>query len=605
MKIMRHAVIFIFLLANLVSGGRLFAQSDSDTQSQLKKVESGLVPPVRFEGDSVWTIEGRMKHYGVPGLSIAVVKDSKIAWVKSYGIMDRTSRLPVTNETLFQAASISKAVSSYAALKEVERGKLSLDQDVNLYLKSWKVPENEFNKDKKVSLKYLLSHSAGVTVGGFLGYKVSDQVPTLLQVLNGEAPANSPPIRVDKIPGGSFRYAGGGYVILQQMLMDIEGKSYPEIMNELVLQPLGMTHSTYSQPLPDSKLKWAATGYLPDGSEVPGKRHTYPEMAPAGLWTTAEDLARFIIDIQLTLKGKSSKIISKEMADQMTSSLIEKYEGLGIFLGQKDGDSYFNHGGWNEGFSSQFVGSKDKGYGIVVMTNGNQPLLVNELIRAVANTYNWPGVLPVYKKMEITAIDMQQDTGRYLAEKHEVIKLYAQGDKLFFQKNFEEPDELFKIADNTFTRRNWDAKIKFVVNPSDHIRHIVFLEESDSVRYLNPKLKTGEKVPYELVLDGQFEKALSAYQQINSGNSAIDAGHLNQIGYQLLRMKKSKEAVAIFRLNTLLFPDNFDVYDSLGEGYMNAGDKILAKENYLRSLKLNPNNKNATKMLRQLDNPGQ
>ncbi|MGY0039672.1 serine hydrolase domain-containing protein [Pedobacter sp. NJ-S-72] len=190
----------LFLIASLYCQN-ISAQTDNITKAEIRKVESGLVPPVRFEGDSVWTIEDRMKHYGVPGLSIAVIKDSKIIWVKSYGVTDRETKRPVTDQTLFQAASISKPVSAYAALKEVERGKINLDEDVNSYLKSWKLPENEFTAKKKVSLKYILSHSAGLTASGFAGYAISDKVPTLLQVLNGATPANSGAIRVYKEPG--------------------------------------------------------------------------------------------------------------------------------------------------------------------------------------------------------------------------------------------------------------------------------------------------------------------------------------------------------------------------------------------------------------------
>ena len=266
------ACILIFGLA--FQQNSIFAQSGLNTKEQIRKVESGLIPPVRFEGDSNWRIEDRMKLYGVPGVSIAVISDSKIAWVKSYGVVDQESKQPVTDQTLFQAASISKAITAYAALKEVERGKFNLDQDINRYLSSWQLPDNEFTKEKKVSLRHLLSHSGGITVSGFAGYTVHEKVPGLMQVLNGEPPANSGPVRVDKIPGTGFRYSGGGYCIIQQMLIDIEGKAFPAVMNDLVLQPLGMKNSTYNQPLPASQLRLAATGYRSDRSMTIGKRHT-------------------------------------------------------------------------------------------------------------------------------------------------------------------------------------------------------------------------------------------------------------------------------------------------------------------------------------------
>jgi CubicO group peptidase (beta-lactamase class C family) len=599
------ASIGILFLIVSVYCQNILAQTDNKTKAEIRKVESGLIPPVRFEGDSAWTIEGRMKHYGVPGLSIAVIKDSKIIWIKSYGVTDRETKLPVTSRTLFQAASISKPVSAYAALKEVERGKINLDEDVNSYLKSWKLPENEFTAKKKVSLKYILSHSAGLTASGFAGYAIPNKVPTLLQVLNGVTPANSEAIRVYKEPGGTFSYSGGGYCIAQQMLIDIEGKPFPEIMQELVLGPLGMKNSTYSQPLPAEKLKWAATGYLPDGKQTPGKRHTYPEMAPAGLWTTAEDLAKFAIDLQLTIKGQSKKVLSQQMADKMTSPLIEPFEGLGIFLEKKQQDIYFNHGGWNEGFSSKIIAHKDKGYGLAILTNGNQPMLIEELIRSVASTYEWPNyVLPVYKKIQITAADIENNGGRFRSEKYELIRIYANGEKLFLQKNAEEPEELFKVAADTYALRNWETQTKIVRNPSDHIRYMASVLSTDSVPYTNPELKAEEKVPFEFILDGQFEKALSAYKQAKTESPehfALSQPYINRLGYRFLKIKEIKKAIDIFKVNTILYPNSGDVYDSLGEAYLAAGDKNQARINYLLSLKLDPKNTNAAKIIKSLD----
>jgi CubicO group peptidase (beta-lactamase class C family) len=599
------SVFGLFLLISLQCS-TIYAQYDSKTKAQIKKVETGLRTANRFEGDSVWTIEGRMKHYGVPGLSIAVIKDSKVIWAKSYGVMDRGSKQPVTNQTLFQAASISKPVSAYAVLKEVERGKINAEEDVNRYLKSWKLPDNEFTKEKKVNIKHLLSHSGGLTVGGFAGYQISEKVPTLLQVLNGEKPANSPAIRVDKVPGGTFRYAGGGYCVLQQMLIDIEGKPFPQIMNELVLGPLGMKNSSYHQPLPADRLKFAATGYLPDRSETGGKRHTYPEMAPAGLWTTAEDLAKFAIDLQLTVKGQSSKVLSQEMAVKMVSPFIEEFEGLGIFLEKKGNDRYFGHGGWNEGFSSRFTAGKDSGDGVVILTNGNQPPLIDELTRSVAEVYNWPNyAAPVYQKQEISKENLEYLSGRYRTDRYDLMKVYGDGGKLFLMKNSEEPEQLFKIAENTFvTLSSSDYKVKVVVNPADQVKHLALVWGTDSVKYINPLLKAGEKVPYEFILEGQFDQALAAYQQMKKEHPdyhTVEQRYINDMGYRLLRIKEVKKAIDLFKVNTFLYPEQSDVYDSLGEAYLANGDKKLSKENYLKALKLNPNNENAAKILKTLD----
>lgn len=599
------SVLGFFLLISL-QYSNIYAQYDRETEALIRKVESGLIRPNRFVGDSVWTIEGRMKHFGVPGLSIAVIKNSKVVWAKSYGIVDRGTKQPVTNKTLFQAASISKPVSAYAALKEVERGKINPEENVNSYLKSWKLPDNQFTKEKKVNLKHLLSHSGGLSVGGFAGYPVSEKIPTLTEVLDGKKPANSPAIRVDKVPGGTFRYSGGGYCVMQQMLIDLEGKPFPQIMDELVLGPLGMKNSSYRQPLPADRLKFAATGYLPDGSETKGKRHTYPEMAPAGLWTTAEDLAKFAIDLQLTIKGQSKKVLSQAMAVQMISPFIEEFEGLGIFLEKKGNDRYFGHGGWNEGFSSRFTASKDSGDGVVVLTNGNQPPLVDELIRAVAATYNWPNyVAPVYQKLELDKGELDYLSGRYRTDKSDLMKIYGEGGKVFLMKNSEQPEQLFKIAEHTFVVANSsDYKIKVVINPADQVKHLALIWGTDAVKYINPVMKADEKVPYEFILEGQFDQALAAYQQMKKEHPdyhTVEQRYINDMGYRLLRMKEIKKAIDLFKVNTFLYPDESDVYDSLGEAYLADGDKKLGKENYLKALKLNPNNDNAAKIVKSLE----
>ncbi|WP_159471629.1 serine hydrolase [Dyadobacter sp. 3J3] len=359
----------------------------------IRSVERNLCKKGYESGDSLWNIQERMKFYGVPAVSIAVIRDNKIFWSRAYGILDKESKESASVHTLFQAGSISKPVAAYGALSEVLKGKINLDENVNTYLTSWKLPDNQFTKEKKVTLKHLLSHTGGITVHGFLGYSPDLPVPTLLQVLNGEPPANSPAIRVDKIPGKEWRYSGGGYTIMQQMLIDIEKKPFPAVMKSRVLDPLQMKNSTYDQPLPSDKLKLAATGYLPDGTMTKGKRHTYPEMAAAGLWTTSDDLARFAIDIQLTLQGEGSKVLSKTAAEQMLTPVLGTY-GLGLDILKTGGDIYFQHGGWDEGFSSHLIAHKEKGYGVVVLTNSNHPDFISELIRSVALTEQWDNYLP-------------------------------------------------------------------------------------------------------------------------------------------------------------------------------------------------------------------
>src|SRR5918999_5166650 len=326
-----------------------FGQARSNLDAEIKRVEQGLLPPVLIKGDPAWTIEERMKFYKAHGLSVAVIKDFKIHWARAYGVKDLETKEPVSTETLFQAGSISKSVNAMIAMKKVEQGKISLDANINDKLTTWKLPENDFTAKKKVTLKNLLSHTAGTTVHGFPGYAVNERMPTLVQVLDGAKPANTVAVRVDLEPGTRYRYSGGGTTITQLALMDIEKKPYPEIARETVLKPLKMTNSTYSQPLPANWRPKAATGYRRDGKEVEGKIHVYPEMAAAGLWTTPTDLAKFAIEMQLSLAGRSNKVLSKVSTDLMTTAFMES-TGLGFFIHKYGSALYFGHDGADEGF---------------------------------------------------------------------------------------------------------------------------------------------------------------------------------------------------------------------------------------------------------------
>ncbi len=578
------------------------APKSESAEDDIKKVETGLINPVYLEGDSTWTIEARMKHYHVPGVSIAVINKGKIAWMKSYGVMDEETKAPVTRETLFQAGSISKPVAAYAALKITEEGKMDLNENVNTYLKSWKLPDNEFTKDKKVALKHLLSHTGGLTVHGFPGYSPDLPVPTTVQVLDGLPPANTVAVRVDKVPEESFRYSGGGYTIMQQMLVDVEGKPFPEILKEKVLVPLHMNNSTYDQPLQATQLKMAATGYLPDGTMTKGKRHTYPEMAAAGLWTTAEDLATFAINIQKTMQGDSGKVLSKVMTDKMLTPFVADFIGLGLFLNKRKEDIYFGHGGWDEGFSSEMVAHKTKGYGVVVLTNSNHPEFISEVIRSVANTYGWSNYVPVYKKTDMDTTKFAGITGRYKNSSDGLITMYKEGNRLFKKSLRGTPTELFQISDSSYITRESEDVIQFKTNPADGQINILLVENGKQ-EYTHPRLKDNEQVPYEFILKGDVEAARKAYQALLTANpkdESISEGNLNWQGYDMLNQGKIKLALDIFKVNTLLHPTSANVYDSYGEALAKNGDIDQAIVNYKKALAIDPKLEGSQKMLAEL-----
>ena len=362
-------------------------------QQLISTFENHLKHALRVKGEAEenFNLEERMLHHHVPGLSLAIINNGEVEWAKSYGVKQSGSPEPVTPETLFQAASISKPVMAAAAMRLVQEGLLDLDEDVNLKLKSWQVPENEFTGTEKVTLRRLLSHTAGLTVHGFGGYAEGEPVPSLQQILDGQEPANSEPVRVDTLPGSLWRYSGGGSTIVQQLLMDVLGKPFPQILQELVLERAGMLNSVYSQPLSASLAGREAAAHHEDGQPYKGSWHTYPELAAAGLWTTPADLARYTIEIRKAFLGQSEKLLNQEIARQMLTPHLGSW-GLGPHIGKsQDGTrAWFEHGGSNAGFRCRFLMFLESGQGFVAMSNAEQgTFLISEIQRSLAHTYGW------------------------------------------------------------------------------------------------------------------------------------------------------------------------------------------------------------------------
>lgn len=580
------------------------AFSQSDLKSQLTRVEKGLLPPVPVKGDSTWSIEERMKFWKVPGVSVAVIKDFKIVWAKGYGVKDVESKEPVTADTLFQAASISKPVSAMTALKKVEEGKLALDENINNKLTSWKIPDNEFTAKKKVTLANLFSHTAGLTVHGFPGYHSAAKFPTVPQILDGTEPANTAPVRVDIEPGTKVRYSGGGTTVAQLALMDIEKKSFPQIADETVLKPLSMTNSTYQQPLPLKLAKKAASGHDFSGSVIPGKFHVYPEMAPAGLWTTPTDLAKFAIEMQLSLAGKSNKVLSKEMATKMVTPFLDPNSGIGFSIDTKANNVYFGHGGANNGFRCQLMVHRDKGYGAVVMINSDNGPILYEILRSIANEYQWGEYVPEpAEKLSLDTTTLDQYVGRYLMDVDRVFSITKTDSRLFSEAPHVPKTELSPLADGSFIRKLDGARITFKKSEEDKITALslaMFGRNFDSIRLIDDKL-----LPSELILQGKITEAIEAYRKIKTeapNNTIVQEGRFGNFGFYLLRTNKTAEAIAIYRLNTELYPQSSNAFTNLANAYIKSGNKSEAILNLKKALQINPKNWEATEYLHHLEN---
>jgi CubicO group peptidase (beta-lactamase class C family) len=377
------------LVVLVCASGALLGQTQAPTQ-----VPAQPAPPVvQYAAGPIDPAEmaALLKQFNVPGVSIAVIKDFKIEWANGYGIADAEAGTPVTADTMFQAASISKTVAAMTSMRAVQDGRFALDQDVDTILKSWKLPGGEFTKDRPVTPRGLMSHTSGTGDGfGYPGYAPGAPLPTLVQMADGLPPSNRPQVRLERPPFTGFKYSGGAVQLQELVLTEAVGKSLVELARDWVLNPIGMANSTYEQPLPASREKQAARAHNRTGARMGDPWHVYPEHAAAGLWTTPTDLAKFLIEVQTTLAGKSNRVLSRGMMLEMVTPVGVGPYAVGFSVEKRGEGWYFGHGGSNWGFQCTMTAHRLKGYGVVIMTNGdNGPALMQVLRDRIQQAYQW------------------------------------------------------------------------------------------------------------------------------------------------------------------------------------------------------------------------
>jgi len=329
-----------------------------------------------------------MRAYDVPGISVAVIHKGRIDWARGWGVRDLVTCAPVTPDTAFQAASISKVVTAMIALRLVEQGKIGLDRNINDALRSWQLPKDEKLAPHGITLRELLSHTAGLNVHGFdHGYQPGAPLPTVVEILEG---ADGPPVRSILPAGAQFEYSGGGYMVAQLALTDASGMSFADLARHEVLGPLGMMRSAFAMP-PSPAIRADMAFGSAWGKPIPGNYEVLPMLAPAGLWTTAGDLARLMIDLQASAAGKKGHRLSPAMTREMMTPVKDNW-GLGLAL-YTNGPLRFGHDGVNTGFESFMIAYAGKGEGIAVLTNGGDGRKITaEIVRAVATDYGWPEI---------------------------------------------------------------------------------------------------------------------------------------------------------------------------------------------------------------------
>jgi CubicO group peptidase (beta-lactamase class C family) len=452
------------------------ARYSKDIEEKIKQVENNLSGWVHIQ-DSVneWNLQQRMGVYKIRGLSIAVVHNYIIEWARGYGVMDTATQKPVTTQTLFQAGSISKSLNSVGVLKLAQDKKIDLYTDINNYLHTWKFPYDSLSKGTKITVANLLSHTAGLTLHGFPGYARGDTIPSLTEVLNGKPPANTRPIRSQFEPGLRFQYSGGGTTISQLIVMDVTHQPYDVYMWNNVLKPLGMTMSSYTQPPAANNQKFLATGYRSDGKEVEEKYHVYPEQAAAGLWTNPTDLSMYIIETQLSLQGKSNKVLSQQMTKLRLTPYIDSNAAFGVFIDKKGDEKYFGHNGADEGFLSAYTGSFENGNGVVVMVNSDNGSILNEVINSVATVYGWKNYYkPVVKKI-VPVADSLLDAyaGNYFLD-GDTINISRKGNEVLLIVNRIQTFTIYFSSPEDFFTKDISLELRFEKDAEGKVKDFYF-----------------------------------------------------------------------------------------------------------------------------------
>ena len=406
----------------LVCSAGLVACDGPANDSGRAAIETRIVPAITIAGDdySSYDLEARLVAYDVPAASIAVVRNGRIAWAAAYGGEADTG-------TLFQAASLSKAVAAAGILALARERGFDIDADLTGQLGGFDL--TAVNPDARpVSLRALLSHTAGATSHGFFGYAAGAPIPDTLQVVTGSEPSNSPQVEIRFDPDNPWRYSGGGFEIAQLWAEQASGEDFAALMQRLVLDPVGMDASSFAVRLhddqPESEI---ARGYGYDGEPVEGGWRIHPELAAAGLWTTPSDYARFLIALMAAADGETGRGIEPQIARLMTTAIANGY-GLGIGTSLRMGERRLEHGGGNEGYRCTQFALPERGDAMVIMTNGNNAgNLLADITRTAELAYDWPHEpARTEARLELGEAELTAFTGDYAADGEEGAVLHLE-----------------------------------------------------------------------------------------------------------------------------------------------------------------------------------
>ncbi len=586
---------------------QLLAQP-AESAKRIKEVENNLIPFVPVKGFESWNIADRMRYYKVPGVSIAVIKDFKIDWAKGYGLADVSKRTPVTTNTMFSAGSISKLVMAAMVFKLVQDGKVELDAPVNNYLRSWKISENEFTRKTPITLRMLLSHTAGTSQTSYFGFTPDkEKYPTIVDILSGSVSSESRPVVVNSEPKKEFRYSGGGSMIAQLALMDASNQTFADLAKRTVFETLEMKNSTFEQPLPaefSSRASWAYS----DAPWFKGMPYVYPQQAAAGLYSTPTDLAKFFIDIQRSYRG-DGRLLKKTLTQEMMTPQAAVSDGsykeqiaVGPFLIQRTDNNddpkgvYFEFTGVNAGFLAYGMANLTDGSGVVIMLNSGDDVngLGKEIRRSVAKTYGWYKFLPdEIEPLRLRNNELDEFAGRYRKGPDEVV--YLRREKNYLVENINGGSDIycFPVAKDTIVFTDYNVKGSFGRGEAGKVISLKTQWQDSPM----PRMKDDEFAPNEYLKARKYREAKEAYRGLG-----LNEYQITYLAYNLLNGRPADaEAVrTILELALEQHPNSAIVHSRWGDFYLSLKDKTNAAKSYRRSLELDPNDRQTKEALESL-----
>lgn len=543
-------------------------------------VEESLLAQTWVNGHAFGLTE-RMRILDIPGVSVAVIHNGQLDWAAGYGVRDEASGLPVTIETVFQAASISKSVSALATLRLAQEGQIDLDAPIQDLLVSFKLPEA--NLSGEVTPRRILNHTGGLNVHGFAGYQVGELIPTASDLLAGKG--NSELLQRIEPAGSRYRYSGGGSTMLQVALSDLTGQDFNTIVRERVLNPLGMTRSTYEQPLPEELWPNHSAAHDHAGRRITGGFHVYPEQFPAGLWTTPSDLAKFVLELQQLSDDQNGQILTSKWGKEMLTPVFGR-AALGLFITEFNGERWFRHSGSNQGFKCDFRASFNGGNGVIVMTNSEMGFeICQDIIRAVANVYEWPDMIhDPLKEIAVSPDHLKQYAGDYAFSPDEVAFITMEGDRLMVQQLPYPQMPLAPLGDHRFQIIGTEFHIDFSVHKSGN-------PESMSMSFAPDQYATrmiaNESWPVQDLFLGNATMAVNRYRKMYEAdpiNPVVNCDRLTRTAVSILKFKQPAVALALCELVTEIYPKDARAWDALALVYFELGEYKQAAKAYKECL---------------------